>query len=561
MRITFAITKPERAFKAFLFASVTIAAIIVCSAWILHVKPHMRITDYAQNTEESNDYPPRVLSESSILDAGRDKARVGKAGKGKIPEASFNITLSKWQKNYVQFRSQLSKSEEVVEPPPKFEKWVAFAESKKCLFGLEMYAQIYKDLAPFIANKTAFTTNNLHSIPGIEVGRLDYEIPKKTWLGYFFPKWNPPKKPRLVFSMGNTKILNGIVDLNLFDKPFEYAYNARYDEPQMLPSESSSKPYGNWSDIYENSECARMKFDVHTPENYLNETSLRESHGFMMAPHSFNVKNGKIPVMSQAKADCFYDIVVPMDYPIKTIVLGPVNDTIPWSKKRDVLFWRGASSGGRYDYNHPWDKYHRTRLLEWERSFASKYPKNVFDAGKVNVTDYPRGNIKNRTKPEKTLSWLSVDIGLNKVVQADEVTAKELERKYTLKAFVPFNQTVEFKYLLVVDGNTWPARLSQYLETNSIVLLSTAVTDWFMWMLVPFVHYVPVAVDLSDLEDRLRWLRENDDKAQIISANARQLAKKINRMGQLQCYSGLLMMEYSRLYHEANPEVRQEVIG
>jgi len=36
----------------------------------------------------------------------------------------------------------------------------------------------------------------------------------------------------------------------------------------------------------------------------------------------------------------------------------------------------------------------------------------------------------------------------------------------------------------------------------------------------PWVHYVPVAHDLSDLFEIIDWLRENDDKAKKISENA-----------------------------------------
>jgi len=41
--------------------------------------------------------------------------------------------------------------------------------------------------------------------------------------------------------------------------------------------------------------------------------------------------------------------------------------------------------------------------------------------------------------------------------------------------------------------------------------------------LVPWVHYVPVKNDLSDLISNIKWLRENDSKAKEIAKNGRAL--------------------------------------
>jgi len=41
--------------------------------------------------------------------------------------------------------------------------------------------------------------------------------------------------------------------------------------------------------------------------------------------------------------------------------------------------------------------------------------------------------------------------------------------------------------------------------------------QWFYDELVPWEHYVPVAHDLSDLFEKIDWLREHDDEARKIS--------------------------------------------
>jgi len=41
----------------------------------------------------------------------------------------------------------------------------------------------------------------------------------------------------------------------------------------------------------------------------------------------------------------------------------------------------------------------------------------------------------------------------------------------------------------------------------------------------PYVHYVPIAHDLSDIREQIDWLRNNNDKALEISNNAMEFAE------------------------------------
>ena len=44
--------------------------------------------------------------------------------------------------------------------------------------------------------------------------------------------------------------------------------------------------------------------------------------------------------------------------------------------------------------------------------------------------------------------------------------------------------------------------------------------EWFYADLVPYVNYVPIKSDFSDLLSQVEWLKANDDKAKEISKNA-----------------------------------------
>jgi hypothetical protein len=43
---------------------------------------------------------------------------------------------------------------------------------------------------------------------------------------------------------------------------------------------------------------------------------------------------------------------------------------------------------------------------------------------------------------------------------------------------------------------------------------------WYFPLLKPYHDHVPVAVDLSDLAEKIQWCKDNDEKCRVIAANA-----------------------------------------
>jgi hypothetical protein len=264
-----------------------------------------------------------------------------------------------------------------------------------------------------------------------------------------------------------------------------------------------------------------------------------------MAPNSINPFsfNGVLPVLSQAKHYCYKDILAPNKFHLNFAKQGLVKDNVLWEDKMNVLFWRGTSTGGSNTVGQPWEKYHRIRLLEWEKMYAQKHPKFVFDAGKMSESLHELTDVENEDSHN-----LFVDIGFYSYCHYDEETLKIFQAKYPVKNPVSFEKTMKFKYLLVVDGNTWPSRIQTYLQTNSVILYDGVFIDHYLWMLKPWVHYVPIRADLEDLEEVLEWLIENDEKAHSIVKNANELMRELGRYEYLQCYTGLLMQEFCRIF-------------
>jgi hypothetical protein len=77
------------------------------------------------------------------------------------------------------------------------------------------------------------------------------------------------------------------------------------------------------------------------------------------------------------------------------------------------------------------------------------------------------------------------------------------------------------KIIIDIDGNTYSARFPLVLSTGSAIFKMKAFEDYGSMMAKPFVHYVPVKMDLSDFESQLKWARDHDDELEQIGRRGR----------------------------------------
>lgn len=116
--------------------------------------------------------------------------------------------------------------------------------------------------------------------------------------------------------------------------------------------------------------------------------------------------------------------------------------------------------------------------------------------------------------------------------------------------FTPIYEQSKYKYLIYVDGHCAACRYGFMMRLGSVIIkvrpcvsvtiLATpffvqqyfdyhaqvaprqvADTMWYFPLLQPYVDHVPVKADLSDLEEKIRWCRQNDDKCRQIGENAK----------------------------------------
>ncbi|XP_023951503.2 protein O-glucosyltransferase 2 [Bicyclus anynana] len=125
---------------------------------------------------------------------------------------------------------------------------------------------------------------------------------------------------------------------------------------------------------------------------------------------------------------------------------------------------------------------------------------------------------------------------------------REKEAQYGPKLpHVSFFKFFDYKYQINIDGTVAAYRLPYLLAGGGLVLKQESpYYEHFYGQLKPYVHYVPVKRDLSDLVDQLNWVIKYDEKAHDIAKNARIFANENLLPQHIICYHAVLFNEWSK---------------
>lgn len=165
-----------------------------------------------------------------------------------------------------------------------------------------------------------------------------------------------------------------------------------------------------------------------------------------------------------------------------------------WDSKKPVAFFRGSSTGCG------WDAETNMRLKAVQMS--SMHPE-LIDAKLTKITK----NMK-----------------VHKTRRAGYVSSKLYKESTPMK----FERFSDYKYILQIDGNVAAYRLAKTMLFGSVIMIvESDYSLWYQSLLEPFVHYVPVKPDLSNLVEMIEWCRLNDKKCEVIAKNGKTLAEKI----------------------------------
>lgn len=120
-----------------------------------------------------------------------------------------------------------------------------------------------------------------------------------------------------------------------------------------------------------------------------------------------------------------------------------------------------------------------------------------------------------------------IDMGQRQYFYSDAVTKENIVYPNWIKDY----DMVNYKYILDIDGNscTWDATAWKLNSGSVIFKTESRWRQWFYDDYLPWVHYVPIKDDFSNLQEMYHWCEENQDKCREIITNAKQLFQKTYR--------------------------------
>jgi len=168
--------------------------------------------------------------------------------------------------------------------------------------------------------------------------------------------------------------------------------------------------------------------------------------------------------------------------PIKKILRYDIR----WEKKIDKAFWRGGLTNGSPFRNLDRSNYDNCLLV-------------------------PRCNLVLKYQDS-----LLVDAGVTKFYKdhPNSVNGTNL-----LKETAHYKKMLTYKALISIEGNDVSTSLKWMLFSRSVVLMPQPTkTSYAMEeLLKPWVHFIPINSNLTNLEERVQWIKHNDKEAQKIA--------------------------------------------
>lgn len=176
----------------------------------------------------------------------------------------------------------------------------------------------------------------------------------------------------------------------------------------------------------------------------------------------------------------------------------------PWPSKKATIFWRGTPTGE--------DETARITSRSWIN------PRHQLVQMSLNHPTW--------VDAEFTYTYRASDY------QKNEQDLLPVSSPAYWRNILPVSQPVHpkdhllYRYLIDIDGySTCFSRTFWILLSNSVLLKQTTnYKQWFYQGLKPYIHFIPLKSDLSNLEEQYKWCLEHEQECRCISEEASQFA-------------------------------------
>lgn len=467
-------------------------------------------------------------------------------------------------------------------PPPGFRKWWKYVQEHDVQLPDE-YDQIYHDLQPFWGIKPADLRRILAEW---EHHQDTYTLGKEEGGSVLIVADKLPEDPakRENLLVGGNQMLKLLADIGHLLPPFRAVFSPHDSASVFINYQTRSMTLkaaaaGNAPDTKElprprtrgwvtacPPESPALTKQLYTPKDAKSfiydhraamdpckhPSLLREHDQFVahnVGPYGLQTP---VPLFSYSSSAIHSDIHI-------TPTLSWVEDVLPREvdpefkfKVDNRLLWRGANTGIRHDSTKEWKLSQRNRLVALvseQNGTTIVLPAHVSPFEKVGT-----GDEVNKTDVNPVL----FDVAFaGRPLSCGEDECQELLEIYDWRGYQNISEAGKYKYVLDVDGNGWSSRFKRLMTSNSLIFKATVYPEWFTDRIQPWVHYIPVKYDYSDVHDLLTFFRgdllgrgAHEEMAGKIAGVGREWSKTFWRTEDMVAYMFRLLLEYARVMRE-----------
>jgi hypothetical protein len=174
-----------------------------------------------------------------------------------------------------------------------------------------------------------------------------------------------------------------------------------------------------------------------------------------------------------------------------------------WSARSDTILWRGAA--------HP--RKGLGRISSPEMSPDDLIPR-------IQLCLRAKG-ISGTDMKIVVAQWRLSDLDRDRLVHAGLMDER-----------LPVESWVGHKFAVDIDGrtNSFGTMLRRFILGCCVLKVGSAKDygQWYYDLVKPWVHFVPIRSDMSDLAERIAWCREHDQECRRIAAEGRAFAKSLD---------------------------------
>ena len=172
----------------------------------------------------------------------------------------------------------------------------------------------------------------------------------------------------------------------------------------------------------------------------------------------------------------------------------------------------------RFNNNRHWDNVNKAKKCRNKLSFAEKRS-TMFWRGAPTGCDEKNGPFLRMKLVSQYYNNTNCDIGFTPFSRGIPLEGIPGDMCKDVQDILGI---IKYKYIISVDGNDKDSGLNWKLASDSLVFMNhPKIESWLMESkLEPWVHYVPLAEDFSDLIEKFQWAEKNPDKCVEIIKNA-----------------------------------------